>query len=79
MTIGPNGETAGYPPCVVCKEPVDFTVLHVTWQIRTGFQTRRDTFQVNSADVVAIMHAHCAEGPGVVLRALVEDVWQTSI
>lgn len=77
MTIDTNGEQSEYPPCVVCKKPVDFRILHVTWQIRTGFETRRETFQVNKAEVVAVIHLHCADPANVWLRELIEGLWMT--
>lgn len=75
MEVQITGKLAEYPPCVVCKEPVDFTVLHVTWQIRTGFVTRRETFQLNNAEVVAVIHLHCADPANVWLRELIEGLW----
>jgi hypothetical protein len=70
-----NGTKQEYPPCVVCKMPVHFGINHVTWQIRTGFQTRRDTFQVNTAEVVAVMHLQCADPANVYLREIVNGLW----
>ena len=78
MTSG-NGDLT-YPPCVVCKKPVIFSIPHVTWQIRRGFaKTHSETFEVSDVEVVAVFHLECAYGPAAVLKAMIEQVWQETL